>query len=273
LDQRYYNSNAARFYTPDPKGMRAAKLSNPTSWNMYAYVNGDPVNFNDPRGRDLCTTDSGCGPTLGYGGFTPENGETYSGWASSTYFTDIALGMMGDLATDVSNLLGGGTGDGGVLASFSTTVFASDPSPVPSPVSTSLDDTSMPTDDSSSTPAANDPWGGTLTLGDPAGYGAAAPNNGTTPIGTPKTPAQCSIYQDGSATGTALYTLCSSVFPNGPVSNQIRGCLQSLYTPGSGYAPIPAIVSTTPGSLVDINRIIPGTGAHLACFANAAGLL
>jgi len=90
----------------------------------------------------------------------------------------------------------------------------------------------------------------------------AAPNNGTPPIGTPKTTAQCSDYLDGSATGAGLYTLCSKVFPNDPVSNQIRGCLQSQYIPGSGYINPP---SPLPG--------IPGVGAHLMCFANAAGLL
>jgi RHS repeat-associated protein len=98
-----------------------------------------------------------------------------------------------------------------------------------------------------------------------------APNNGTKPIGTPKTSAQCSIYQDGSATGAALSKICQA-FPNDPKSNQIRGCLQSLYNPGSGYVPIPVIVPTTPGSFVDVNGILPGTGAHLGCFANAAGI-
>jgi hypothetical protein len=97
-----------------------------------------------------------------------------------------------------------------------------------------------------------------------------APNNAP-PIGTPKTSAQCSIYQDGSATGAALSKICQA-FPNGPKSNQIRGCLQSLYNPGSGYVPIPVIVQTTPGSFVDVNGILPGTGAHLGCFANAAGI-
>jgi RHS repeat-associated protein len=52
-DQRYYNSNAGRFYTPDPSGRKAVNLKNPTSWNMYAYTNDDPVNFNDPRGLEL----------------------------------------------------------------------------------------------------------------------------------------------------------------------------------------------------------------------------
>jgi RHS repeat-associated protein len=52
LDQRYYTATAGRFYTPDPKGMAAADLRNPTSWNMYAYVNADPVNFMDSRGTD-----------------------------------------------------------------------------------------------------------------------------------------------------------------------------------------------------------------------------
>ncbi len=54
-DQRYYNQ-AGRFMTPDPSGMSAVDMQNPTSWNMYAYVNGDPVNFNDPTGLDCAST-------------------------------------------------------------------------------------------------------------------------------------------------------------------------------------------------------------------------
>ncbi len=53
-DQRYYNSNAGRFYTPDPAGMDAVDLSDPTSWNMYIYAGDDPVNFNDPEGLIKC---------------------------------------------------------------------------------------------------------------------------------------------------------------------------------------------------------------------------
>jgi RHS repeat-associated protein len=50
-DQRYYNSNAGRFYTPDST---TGNLVNPSSWNKYAYTNGDPVNFNDSHGRYAC---------------------------------------------------------------------------------------------------------------------------------------------------------------------------------------------------------------------------
>ena len=51
-DQRYYNPWFGRFNTPDPSGMSAVDPANPISWNMYAYVNGDPVNGLDPSG--LC---------------------------------------------------------------------------------------------------------------------------------------------------------------------------------------------------------------------------
>jgi hypothetical protein len=47
-------TNAGGFYTPDRGGLSAVDLKNPTSWNMYAYVGDDPVNFTDKRGLYPC---------------------------------------------------------------------------------------------------------------------------------------------------------------------------------------------------------------------------
>ena len=52
-DQRYYANNFGRFMSPDPY-KASAGLSDPGSWNRYAYVIGDPVNRYDPHGRDWC---------------------------------------------------------------------------------------------------------------------------------------------------------------------------------------------------------------------------
>jgi RHS repeat-associated protein len=79
--QRYYNASLGRFWSVDPGGIKTAHPSNPTSWNRYAYVNGDPINFNDPRGLDTtCApgyfwTGEGCDPGSGDGdaGSTAEN--------------------------------------------------------------------------------------------------------------------------------------------------------------------------------------------------------
>jgi RHS repeat-associated protein len=48
-DNRYYSSTLARFTTPDPYRASGGP-SDPQSWNRYAYVQNDPVNFNDPSG-------------------------------------------------------------------------------------------------------------------------------------------------------------------------------------------------------------------------------
>ena len=48
---RYYSSIMGRFLTPDPSKSNA--LADPGQWNKYAYVGGDPVNFNDPSGLVL----------------------------------------------------------------------------------------------------------------------------------------------------------------------------------------------------------------------------
>jgi RHS repeat-associated protein len=48
---RYYSNTLGRFLTPDPY-QGSANLATPQSWNQYAYVNNDPINFYDPSG--LC---------------------------------------------------------------------------------------------------------------------------------------------------------------------------------------------------------------------------
>ena len=51
-DQRYYNGGMGRFWSMDPGGIKTADPTDPGSWNRYAYVGGDPVNYYDPRGTN-----------------------------------------------------------------------------------------------------------------------------------------------------------------------------------------------------------------------------
>jgi RHS repeat-associated protein len=53
---RYFASTMGRFSSPDPSGLFYADPSNPQSFNLYAYVQNNPlVNF-DPDGLDCFTT-------------------------------------------------------------------------------------------------------------------------------------------------------------------------------------------------------------------------
>jgi RHS repeat-associated protein len=46
---RFFSSNMGRFQKPDSNF--DSPLSNPQGWNLYTYVKGNPVNFNDPTGH------------------------------------------------------------------------------------------------------------------------------------------------------------------------------------------------------------------------------
>jgi RHS repeat-associated protein len=50
---RVYDAGSGRFNRPDPLGLGAVKLGDPGSWNRFAYVQGDPVNYNDPAGLNF----------------------------------------------------------------------------------------------------------------------------------------------------------------------------------------------------------------------------
>ncbi len=61
-----------RFNTPDPS--RGVDLADPGSWNKYAYVGGDPINFGDPA--RTCRFDMSSGD-------------------SETYHPDRCIGVFG----------------------------------------------------------------------------------------------------------------------------------------------------------------------------------
>ncbi|MBI3267719.1 MAG: RHS repeat-associated core domain-containing protein [Planctomycetes bacterium] len=50
MRMRFYNPNAGRFLRPDPKF--DFDPVNPTSFNLYAYVRSNPINFTDPDGLE-----------------------------------------------------------------------------------------------------------------------------------------------------------------------------------------------------------------------------
>ncbi|MBL8292352.1 MAG: RHS repeat-associated core domain-containing protein [Bryobacterales bacterium] len=57
-DQRYYNAKNGRFHQPDPY-QASGGPTDPASWNRYAYVQGDPANYVDPKGLDQAYADGG----------------------------------------------------------------------------------------------------------------------------------------------------------------------------------------------------------------------
>ena len=57
--QRYYASTLGGFTSPDPY-MASGGPADPQSWNRYAYVQNDPVNYYDPEGLCQCPAGSVC---------------------------------------------------------------------------------------------------------------------------------------------------------------------------------------------------------------------
>lgn len=95
----------------DPKGWKAARKRNPTSWNLYAYAMDDPVNHTDPTGTTCVPQNgswaddgSGCGyvgqPVSPAGSFNPNTNGSSS--VNSTINFTCALGLTGSNCNDPS---------------------------------------------------------------------------------------------------------------------------------------------------------------------------
>jgi RHS repeat-associated protein len=67
---RRYSAVQGRWSTPDPSGLAAVDLSNPQTWNRYAYVTNNPVSMTDPLGLD--PGDGGGGDGGDGGGDNPD---------------------------------------------------------------------------------------------------------------------------------------------------------------------------------------------------------
>jgi RHS repeat-associated protein len=76
---REYNEHTGQWMSPDPAGLAAVDMSNPQTWNMYAYVNNNPVSFADPTGLD-CVYDNGNGTA------TTQTGDCDSSTDNGFYF-------------------------------------------------------------------------------------------------------------------------------------------------------------------------------------------
>ncbi|MEK7996384.1 MAG: RHS repeat-associated core domain-containing protein, partial [Planctomycetota bacterium] len=100
-DQRYYTSAWGRFLTPDPA--EPGDPSNPASWNLYAYVQGDPVNFNDPAGLDVQKLNLIPGPETCYSkSFSKEISGDVNRWLNSDAGT-LALQVWFEFSSSVNN--------------------------------------------------------------------------------------------------------------------------------------------------------------------------
>ena len=88
-DQRMYNPQVGKSFSPDPMGVAGANPRSPASWNRYGYGQGDPINLYDPSGEYVLIPGEG-------GGVCP-----------AEYSTDECIELGYIIA------LGGGEGGGG----------------------------------------------------------------------------------------------------------------------------------------------------------------
>jgi RHS repeat-associated protein len=67
-ETRRYSGIQGRWVTPDPAGMAAVDVTNPQTWNRYAYVTNNPLSLTDPTGLQTCPIPNNQSQALCQGG-------------------------------------------------------------------------------------------------------------------------------------------------------------------------------------------------------------
>jgi RHS repeat-associated protein len=130
-DQRYYSSIIGKFLTPDPYKANnggSGDPADPQSWNRYAYVQADPVNYYDPAGLMALQ------PSNTYSACSIDGNAQQTTEPSSTISLSVPLALSKIVVTPVLGTPTITPSDsvttttGGLTASATTNGMAGDPS-------------------------------------------------------------------------------------------------------------------------------------------------
>lgn len=117
---RMYSMTQGRWMHPDPAGLAAVDITNPQTWNRYAYVTNNPVSYVDPLGLEV----KACPPGTPDGTICLEvdggGGGGNDGWGPCNPI-DCGGGGVGGVGGGTGG--GGGGGGGGGLEKRPTVVL------------------------------------------------------------------------------------------------------------------------------------------------------
>jgi hypothetical protein len=125
---RYYSAGLGRFMRPDNV---SGNMTNPQSWNLYSYVVGNPVNFNDPTGH---------GPMPDWRSVFSSDNATGASWDGGLMFSfglgrgeglgtvgGDSAGRLNDLFKSIEKPAQGGGQSGGSRSLFGNYSFVTNP--------------------------------------------------------------------------------------------------------------------------------------------------
>jgi RHS repeat-associated protein len=138
---RRYNPTQGRWISPDPLGRGAVKLTNPQSWNRYAYVLNNPLSYTDPLGLE-CVWDDGSfdaadDPQTGSAGGCAGQGGT---WVDPDLFENAMLtsGQWNSNYGDWSGSANANLAQNWAVSSASASATFTDPNSILSSLSSNL---------------------------------------------------------------------------------------------------------------------------------------
>ena len=107
---RYYSSQMGRFLSPDPSGLAYANLFNPQSFNLYGYVQNNPLTNTDPTGLDCVHINNDTGAYEGFESGDCDN--STEALANSGHYVDGTLNQISFNSQNQVIGYSGSTGDG-----------------------------------------------------------------------------------------------------------------------------------------------------------------
>jgi RHS repeat-associated protein len=114
---RQYSPSQGRWVSPDPAGLAAVDITNPQTWNRYAYVGNNPLNATDPLGLYCAVNADGTGTlngctqgAAGLGWGSEEFGDWSGGWGEGIGWSARLWPVFLTGIWDVFGGIGGGGG-------------------------------------------------------------------------------------------------------------------------------------------------------------------